>query len=62
MLRINGKGMPRSLNSSSRGDLFVRVKMDVPLKVSKEETELLQKLDEEAGQKGKSRLGRRLKS
>lgn len=62
VLRINGKGMPRSLNSSSRGDLFVRVKMDVPLKVSKEETELLQKLDEEAGQKGKSRLGRRLKS
>ncbi|MGI5964697.1 MAG: molecular chaperone DnaJ [Candidatus Methanomethylophilaceae archaeon] len=62
VLRINGKGMPRSANSLTRGDLFVRVKMDVPTKVSKEETELLQKLDEEAGQKGKSRLGRRSKS
>ena len=51
VLRLNGKGMPRSVDSSSRGDLFVRVKMDVPKKVSKEDSDLLKKLDERAGSK-----------
>ncbi len=51
VLRLNGKGMPRSLDSSSRGDLFVRVKINVPKKISKEDAELLKKLDEKAGSK-----------
>lgn len=51
VLRLSGKGMPRALGSMSRGDMMVRIKMDVPKKVSKEETELLKKLDERAGPK-----------
>lgn len=44
VLRIPGKGLPRS-GSSSRGDLMVRVSVTVPKKVSDEERELLMKLD-----------------
>ncbi|MEA4976944.1 MAG: molecular chaperone DnaJ [Methanomassiliicoccaceae archaeon] len=59
VLRINGKGMPRSTNSLTRGDLFVRVKIDVPTKVTKEEAEMLQKLDDKAGAK-KSKLRKKI--
>lgn len=52
VLRIPGKGLPRSNTSSSRGDLMVRVMVSVPKSVSDEERELLQKLDSAAG-KGK---------
>lgn len=58
VLRIAGKGLPRT-NSSSRGDLLVRVSVTVPKKVSDEERELLMKLDSSAGsksKKGKSKL------
>ena len=48
VLRIAGKGLPR-VNSSSRGDLLVRVTVDVPKKVTEEERELLTKLDKSAG-------------
>ncbi len=48
VLRIPGKGLPR-INSSTRGDLFVRVRIDVPKKVTDEERECLVKLDSEAG-------------
>lgn len=50
VLRIPGKGLPK-VNSSSRGDLLVRVTMTVPKKVSEDEKELLQKLDSAAGTK-----------
>lgn len=50
VLRIPGKGLPR-VNSSSRGDMFVRVSLNVPKRVSPEERELLLKLDETAGVK-----------
>ena len=49
VLRIPGKGLPRSNTSSSRGDLMVRVMVSVPKSVSDEERELLQKLDSAAG-------------
>ncbi len=52
VLRIPGKGLPRT-NSSSRGDLMVRVAVNVPKRVSDEERELLTKLDSSAGSKGK---------
>ena len=58
VLRIPGKGLPR-MNSSSRGDMMVRVFVDVPKKVSDEEKELLQKLDSAAGKgakKGRKKL------
>ena len=48
VLRIPGKGLPKG-NSSSRGDLFVRMRMDVPKKVTEEQKELLKKLDSTAG-------------
>ena len=44
VLRIPGKGLPRT-NSSARGDLMVRVSVTVPKKVTDEERELLMKLD-----------------
>jgi DnaJ-class molecular chaperone len=43
------------MNSSSRGDMMVRVFVDVPKKVSEEERELLQKLDSSAGKGKKTR-------
>jgi len=52
VLRIAGKGLPR-MNSSSRGDLMVRVSIDIPKKVTAEEKELLMKLDASAGSKAK---------
>ena len=48
VLRIPGKGLPKG-NSSSRGDLFVRMRVDVPKKVTEEQRELLKKLDSTAG-------------
>jgi molecular chaperone DnaJ len=56
VLRITGKGLPR-LHQNSRGNMFVRLRMEVPSKVSPNERELLTKLDEQAGKKpvGKSR-------
>ena len=53
VLRMPGKGLPR-VNSSIRGDLLVRVSVEVPKKVSEEERELLLKLDKSAGS-GKSK-------
>jgi molecular chaperone DnaJ len=50
VLRIQGKGLTK-LNSSIRGDLFVRVRIDVPSKVSEVEKEYLKKLDENAGKR-----------
>ncbi len=44
VLRVAGKGLPRT-NSSSRGDMMVRVSIMIPKKVSDEEKELLMKLD-----------------
>ena len=56
VLRIAGKGLPK-LNSASRGDLLVRVAVNIPKKVSAEEKELLTKLDASAGQ-SKAKKGR----
>jgi molecular chaperone DnaJ len=63
VLRIAGKGLPR-LNQNVRGNMFVRVRMDVPTKVSSNEKELLMKLDEQAGKrsagKSKSKIRQKL--
>lgn len=48
MIKLRGKGLPRIDaygNSSGRGDLYVRFVVYIPKKVSREEKELLQKLD-----------------
>ncbi|MCL2148180.1 MAG: molecular chaperone DnaJ, partial [Methanomassiliicoccaceae archaeon] len=63
VLRVAGKGLPR-LNQSARGSMMVRVKMEVPRKVSPQERELLVRLDEQAGKKpagkGRSKLRQKL--
>jgi molecular chaperone DnaJ len=43
--RLSGKGLPR-LNQYGRGDLLVNISIYVPEKLSKEETQMLQKLAE----------------
>jgi molecular chaperone DnaJ len=44
-LRVKGRGAPR-LNGGGSGDLLVRLRIAVPSKLSKQERETLQKLDE----------------
>ncbi len=56
VLRVPGKGLPRT-NSSPRGDMMVRVSVDIPKRVTEEEKELLMKLDSSAG--SKARRGRK---
>lgn len=43
LIRIKGKGMPK-LQGTGKGDHYVRVKLSVPQKLSKEEKELYEKL------------------
>lgn len=61
VLRMSGKGLPK-MNSTIRGDMFVRVMIEVPKKVSEMEKELLKKLDDTAGQSSekKSKLKKKL--
>ena len=54
VLRLAGKGLPR-FRTNSRGDMFLRVKIEVPTRVSEEEKEHLRKLDEKAGSPKKSK-------
>jgi len=62
VLRITGKGLPK-VGSGMRGDLLVRVTIEVPKKVSEEERELLAQLDKTAGSstKGKKKSSLRKK-
>lgn len=53
VLRIPGKGLPKLNNPTVFGDLFVRVRINVPTKVTELEKEYLKKLDETAGTSGK---------
>ena len=50
VLRVPGEGLPRNGSSTYRGDMFVRVMIDIPKKVSAEEKELLMKLDSSVSQ------------
>jgi molecular chaperone DnaJ len=45
VFRIRGKGVP-VVNSHGKGDLFVEVKVQTPAKLTKQQRELLQQLDE----------------
>ena len=44
VLRLKGLGFPTSENSKNYGDLLVRIKVDLPHNLSKEEKELFKKL------------------
>ena len=62
VLRLPGKGLPKINNNTVRGDMFVRVRIEVPTKVSDMEKELLRKLDDTAGSTAKkSKLRDKLK-
>jgi molecular chaperone DnaJ len=43
VFRQRGKGMPR-LHGSGRGDLFIEVQVEIPTRLSREQTELLKKI------------------
>jgi DnaJ-class molecular chaperone len=45
LLRVKGRGAPK-LKGEGAGDMLVRVRIAVPSKVSKQERETLEKLDE----------------
>ncbi len=49
VLRVNGKGVPM-INSTRRGDLFITVRVVIPNKLSKQETDLIKKLGELNGE------------
>ncbi len=53
--RIRGKGAPKP--RGGRGDLLVTVRVDVPSKLSKEEKELLRRLQEAQRESPRKRLG-----
>jgi curved DNA-binding protein len=44
LFRLNGMGMPEFKNSSNKGDLLVRIQIQVPEKLSKEEEKLFKQL------------------
>ncbi|AGI48452.1 chaperone protein DnaJ [Thermoplasmatales archaeon BRNA1] len=51
VIRVPGQGLPSVNRPSDRGNLYVRVAIKVPKKVTDMEKELLMKLDSEAGKK-----------
>ena len=52
VFRLRGKGIPR-LNSSGRGDQFVKVTVQTPMNLTSEQKELLRKLGETFGEEGR---------
>ena len=46
LLKLKKMGMPRNGNQSDRGDLYVRILLQIPKKLSKEEKKLFEKLAE----------------
>jgi molecular chaperone DnaJ len=53
--RIRGQGAPR--RGSGRGDLLVTVQVEVPSRLTKEERQLLKRLQEVSGESPRTRLG-----
>ena len=52
VFRLRGKGIPR-LNSSGRGDQFVKVTVQTPMNLTSEQKELLRKLGDTFGEEGR---------
>ena len=51
ILRIKGEGVPHLNNSSYRGDLYIRIRVEIPTKLSKKERELLKQVSDSIGEK-----------
>ncbi|MDQ4005694.1 MAG: molecular chaperone DnaJ, partial [Actinomycetota bacterium] len=52
VIRLRGKGVP-NLGRRGRGDLLVRIDVDVPAKLGKRERALVEELAEERGERGR---------
>ena len=46
LFRLNGMGMPEFRNPTNKGDLLVRIQIDVPKNLSDEEKELFEQLSD----------------
>lgn len=55
MLKVKGEGLPVLHHPSHRGDLFVRVDIEVPSKISEAERKLLQEYAKLRGEKAKAK-------
>lgn len=47
ILRVKGKGVPHDISGKTRGDLYVRVSVDIPEKLSKNQKKLIEELQKE---------------
>ena len=56
VFRLKGQGMP-NINSKKRGDLLVKVTLEVPKKLTKRQRELLQEFQMESGEEVKISKG-----
>jgi molecular chaperone DnaJ len=54
IFRLKGKGFP-SLHSSGKGDQLVRIKIEVPTKITERQKQLLQEFAEISGEKARSK-------
>jgi molecular chaperone DnaJ len=58
VLTLEGLGVPKLGNPVARGDHLIKIKIDIPTKISHEEREVLEKLKEkQAGNAGKGGIG-----
>jgi len=44
-LRLRGKGLP-NMRTGKRGDMYVKIKVEIPTRISRKEKEILEKLAE----------------
>lgn len=49
MVRLSGKGVPklRALSASARGDLYIRLRVELPTRLSRHQRQLLEEFEEE---------------
>ncbi len=57
VLTLEGLGVPKLGNPVARGDHLIRIKLDIPTKISSEEREVLEKLKEKQGNSAKGGIG-----
>lgn len=57
VMRLRGNGAPRLGNADSRGDHYVTMNVEIPMDLSKEEKDLIEKLKDLRERKGKKGFG-----
>jgi len=53
VLRLRGEGIPYLHNDSKRGDMYIKIRVEVPDKLSSKAKKLLQELSDELGEEGR---------